>query len=632
MQIISQSGKRGAALAGVWRFATIAFTAATLVIATGFFTRPEGEASLDVGRVVAFGVCAFFAGIAAFAEMETGGRAAREEERRLRARLLGHSFALSEKGSPSTYAAGRLLSMLTDSVERVTEFRQNYLGATIGSLLAPAAILIYMAVAIDPVVGIGGLIAMPLIPVLLGVFMKFFRKSSGANRRRRSELSAAYLDAIRNMSTIRLFNAGPRIERGLAEKGEANRRSIMKLLAGNQIVIIVVDGLCGLLLICLIAGLAMMRGASLSTAEALTIVLLTVLLLDPLSRVAGFFYIGMGGRAAQKAITRYLSGAGQSCGHPAGHAGEHPGGHSAGHPGGHPAGHPAERGEHPSAHRGAPPGASATAEPSKTQLPQAQPAAEATAMVTETDMLELETSGGVVARNVSFDYGRGKVLDGVNLTIRPGSKVALVGPSGAGKSTLFNLLRGALALQSGQIAVGSARASRGNPGKLRRECAVVAQNTWLFTGTVADNVRLAAPGASDDEIWRALDAAQVGEDVRAMPEGINTYLGEDSALISGGQAQRIALARALASGRRILFLDEATSQIDIESEARIIAALRDLPADWTVLMVSHRHSLLEIADEIYELRAGEPGIRRLAGGAENASAGAHNEKRGERHE
>ena len=624
MQIISQSGKRGAALAGVWRFATIAFTAATLVIATGFFTRPEGEASADVGQVVALGVCALFAGIAAFAEMETGGRAAREEERRLRARLLGHSFALSEKGSPSTYAAGRLLSMLTDSVERVTEFRQNYLGATIGSLLAPAAILIYMAVAIDPVVGIGGLIAMPLIPVLLGVFMKFFRKSSGANRRRRSELSAAYLDAIRNMSTIRLFNAGPRIERDLAEKGEANRRSIMKLLAGNQIVIIVVDGLCGLLLICLIAGLAMMRGASLSTAEALTIVLLTVLLLDPLSRVAGFFYIGMGGRAAQKAITRYLSGAGQSGGHPAGHAGEHPGGH--------PAGHPAERGEHPSAHRGGHPGAGATAEPSKTQLPQAQPAAEATAMVTETVMLELETSGGVVARNVSFDYGRAKVLDGVDLTIRPGSKVALVGPSGAGKSTLFNLLRGALALQSGQIAVGSARASRGKPGELRRECAVVAQNTWLFTGTVADNVRMAAPGASDEEIWRALDAAQVGEDVRAMPEGINTYLGEDSALISGGQAQRIALARALASGRRILFLDEATSQIDIESEARIIAALRDLPADWTVLMVSHRHSLLEIADEIYELRAGEPGIRRLAGGAENASAGAHNEKRGERHE
>ncbi|VDG76937.1 ABC transporter ATP-binding protein [Actinobaculum suis] len=535
-------GRVGAAAAGAWRIATMAFLTAGFTAGAKLVAASAATSSRSTYLWVA-GICIVLAGLCAFAEKETGGAAARAEERRLRRSLLEQTFALSAAGSTKVYSAGRTVPLLTSMVERVTEYRQGYLGVAIASLLVPFGVLFYIGIAIDPVVGFGVMVAVPLIPVLLGLFMRFFRKSSAANRRRREELSAAYLDAIKNMSLIRLCGAGERVEKELARRGEANRLSIMRILAGNQVVIIVVDGLCGLLLICLAAGLVVARAAVLTPESALAAVLLTTLLLDPLSQVAGFFYIGMGGRAAARAISTYQKIDPHGSG-----------------------GHRDSRGRSDSG----------------------GPAAEL----------------AISAQGLSFDYGRGPVLREVSLEVRRGEKVAIIGPSGAGKSTLMGLLRGALAPQTGTIRVGAEVASPGDPGGLRQASAVVAQNTWMFTGTIAENMRFAAPQASEAEIWQALSAAHIAEEVRAMPHGLQTYIGEDAAMLSGGQAQRIALARALLSGRKILLLDEPTSQIDLESEAHIIDAISGLPPEWTVVLITHRSTLASLADTVYEIDAG----------------------------
>ncbi|MBP3223250.1 MAG: ATP-binding cassette domain-containing protein, partial [Actinomycetaceae bacterium] len=142
------------------------------------------------------------------------------------------------------------------------------------------------------------------------------------------------------------------------------------------------------------------------------------------------------------------------------------------------------------------------------------------------------------------------------------------------------------------------------PEQIRCYSAIVSQSTWLFTDTIANNLRLAFPDATEEQMWNALEKAHVAKDVRNMPDGLDTWLGEGGRLVSGGQAQRIAIARALLSGRKILLLDEPTSQVDIESEKYIIQALEEFDETWTIICVTHRSSLLCVVDEVWRMDSG----------------------------
>lgn len=166
----------------------------------------------------------------------------------------------------------------------------------------------YIATRIDVRLGLGMAISIPLVPLLVGGFLRVFRGVSARSRAERAKLTTQYLDAIRNLTAVRLFGAGPRLETTLRAQGETNRKAIMKILAGNQVVIIVLDGVFSLVFICwsvLLISWGIDAGR-IGITEALTALFLLVLLLEPLNQVAGFFYIGMGGIAAQRAIKRYL--------------------------------------------------------------------------------------------------------------------------------------------------------------------------------------------------------------------------------------------------------------------------------------------------------------------------------------
>ncbi|MDT0307502.1 ABC transporter ATP-binding protein [Streptomyces sp. DSM 44917] len=203
-----------------------------------------------------------------------------------------------------------------------------------------------------------------------------------------------------------------------------------------------------------------------------------------------------------------------------------------------------------------------------------------------------------------WDGAREPALRGVSFTAEAGRTTAIVGPSGAGKSTLIALLLRHRDPRRGRITLDGRDASAYTLASLRRGIAVVSQDTHLFHATIAENLRLARPAATDGELVRAARAAGVHEEIAALPDGYATVLGERGATLSGGQRQRLALARALLADAPVLVLDEATSSVDERREAGIVGELRRAAGRRTVLVVAHRLAAVRHADRIVVLDRG----------------------------
>ena len=214
--------------------------------------------------------------------------------------------------------------------------------------------------------------------------------------------------------------------------------------------------------------------------------------------------------------------------------------------------------------------------------------------------------GSVQFRGVSFSYpGRDiEVLSNIDLAIAPGETVALVGPSGAGKSTLTQLMPRFYDTSSGEVLVDGIDVRNQGLTELRSEMAAVPQEVQLFSGTIAENLRVAKPGASDSDLITAAETANAHDFIVAFPDGYDTVVGERGVQLSGGQRQRVAIARAVLADPRILILDEATSSLDAESEGLVQDALNRLMEDRTTIVIAHRLSTVRAADRIVVLAAG----------------------------
>lgn len=214
--------------------------------------------------------------------------------------------------------------------------------------------------------------------------------------------------------------------------------------------------------------------------------------------------------------------------------------------------------------------------------------------------------GDVEFRGVSFRYSESDpvVLHDLSFSIRPGEHVAFVGPSGSGKSTLVNLLLGLYAPTDGEICIDGVPQADLNMRYLRRKSAIVMQDNILLSGTLLDNIRFGRPEASKAEVEEAARRSNALEFIEALPEGMNTRVGERGVSLSGGQRQRIAIARALLRDPRILILDEATSALDYESEALVQEALENLARDRTTLTIAHRLSTVRHAHRVVVLENG----------------------------
>ncbi|MES2996737.1 MAG: ABC transporter ATP-binding protein [Verrucomicrobiota bacterium] len=222
----------------------------------------------------------------------------------------------------------------------------------------------------------------------------------------------------------------------------------------------------------------------------------------------------------------------------------------------------------------------------------------------EGDSLPEKIDAHVRFQNVSFSYGDAPTLRGVTLEAKPGQTIALVGSTGAGKSTVLSLLTRFYERDSGNITIDGIDIVTLSKRSLRENLGYVTQEPFLFNGTVRENLTLARRDATEAEMWNALDAAHAGSFIRELPRGLDTNVGERGVKLSGGEKQRLSIARALLKNAPILLLDEATASVDSETERQIQAALDRLMQDRTAFVIAHRLSTIRNADRIYVLENG----------------------------
>jgi len=217
-----------------------------------------------------------------------------------------------------------------------------------------------------------------------------------------------------------------------------------------------------------------------------------------------------------------------------------------------------------------------------------------------------EINGNIEFDNVSFAYDQGKeVLHNVSFRSSPGTVTALVGPSGSGKSTIIGLISAFYKPQGGRILVDGVDLNHVRLDSYRTKLGVVLQESFLFDGTIRENVAFSRPGASEEEILRACRIARVDEFAERFEKGYDTVVGERGVKLSGGQRQRISIARAILADPRILILDEATSSLDSESEALIQEGLSFLMRGRTTFVIAHRLSTIRRADQILVVEDGQ---------------------------
>ena len=215
--------------------------------------------------------------------------------------------------------------------------------------------------------------------------------------------------------------------------------------------------------------------------------------------------------------------------------------------------------------------------------------------------------GSLAFDHVTFRYPTRPEMPAIadfSLTVEPGETVAIVGPSGAGKSTIFQLTERFYDPQLGTIRIDGVPLTGADPADIRRRMALVPQEGTLFAASARDNLRYGAWDASEEAIWDAARAANAEEFLKALPQGLDTFLGEGGARLSGGQRQRVAIARALLRDAPILLLDEATSALDAESERLVQQALERLMTDRTTLVIAHRLATVRAADRIVVMDQG----------------------------
>ena len=215
----------------------------------------------------------------------------------------------------------------------------------------------------------------------------------------------------------------------------------------------------------------------------------------------------------------------------------------------------------------------------------------------------------VVLKSVSFSYDREdkakKAIDDVSLSIKPNETVAFVGQSGSGKTTLANLISRFFDADEGDVLIGGVNVKNIDKTILMNTVSFVFQNSRLIKGTILDNVKMARPNATKEEVLSAIHKAQCDEIIKKFPDGINTIIGTHGIYLSGGEQQRISIARAILKNAPILILDEATAFADPDNEAKVQQAINELAKNKTVIMIAHRLSTIANADKIYVLEGGK---------------------------
>jgi ATP-binding cassette, subfamily C, bacterial CydD len=521
-----QSGIRTSVLAGGAR----ALLGATAIVTIGRIIDRAGDDGVDTGLLTWLAVLLLARAVLAVVPPLAATITATRVESDLRRRLLQ---AVMRVGPWTGRRTGDTVSKATEGVDAVGALAGTFLPQLIGGMAIPLVLLAVIATIDWPTAAVL-LAILPLIPLLLRLLEKRFASVSARYRDTADQLAARFLDGIQGLRTLTALDRADAYGDEIERESEHLRHETMRLLRVNQLALLAVDTLFTFGTVVAAAAMAAIRlsAGAIAMGEAVAIVLLGVMLIEPLAQIGRFFYVGAIGRAAASEVRELL-----------GIAGHHP------------------------------------------------------TVTTPTDGRD---ANAIEFDDVRFSYPDGtRAIDGATFTIGAGERVALVGASGAGKSTIAHLILGLLQPTAGRIRV-SGRAT------------LVPQRPFLFHGSVADNLRLAKPDASAVEMWAALGAADLAEAIRRRPEGLDAPVGERGLQLSGGEVQRLAIARALLADADIVVLDEPTSNVDLATEARLQAAVERLTDGRTVVIIAHRRSTIARTDRVLVIDRGRP-VRHMTG-------------------
>src|SRR5229473_3024226 len=467
-------------------------------------------------------------------------RTATRVQEELRGRLYDKIAALGPAWFAGERTGGVMLSIV-DGVEQLQSFFGQYVPQLSIAVLTPLAIFAFIAFWDVPVAT--GMLFFALVTLVAPtVFVQIERRSSHGRQHALKSFGSEFLDGVQGLPTLKAFGQSTAYGRRLADKARDLCDSTLRVLSTGVMTRGITD--CGVAIGAAAAlSLAAWRvSQGLMSIEALLIVLMAgTEVFRPLRDLRMVLHQGMVGQSASAGINALLA-----------------------------------------------------AEP---LVPEQSPKLPGTSR---------PLVPTIAFEDVYFAYpgGRGAAHDGLSFTVAAGEKIGIVGPSGSGKSSVARLLLRLFDPQRGNVRIGGHDLRTLDPEVLRRMIAVVHQDTYLFYGTVEENLRLGKPDADQDEIEEAARDANAHEFIMALPQGYATVIGERGVMLSGGQRQRLAIARALLRDAPILILDEALSSVDAENEAVIQQAIDRLSQGRTTLVLAHRLSSVIGADRILVLDKG----------------------------
>jgi thiol reductant ABC exporter CydD subunit len=481
----------------------------------------------------------------AWAQEMAAHRAAAAVKTQLRERLLGHLVRLGP-GWLTGQKGGELTTLATRGIDALDGYFARYLPQLVLAAVVPVIVLAWLLPA-DLLATLTIAITLPLIPVFLALVGLTTEARNRRSFRMLSRLAHHFLDVVAGLPTLKVFGRAKAQAETIRRVSDEHRRATMRTLrlAFLSSLVLELIATISVALVAVAVGLRLVEGR-LDLRTALLVLILAPEAYLPLRMVGTHFHASTEGLAAAEQVFSVLEE------------------------------EPPPRG-------------------TRTDVP----------------------PGPIVLSGLTVRYPDRAVpaLDGVDLTIAPGEVMALTGPSGCGKSTLLSVLLGFVPLDSGRVEIGGSVAVDGvvtvggsvtvggvdlstlDPDAWRRHLVWMSQRPYLFAGTVADNIRLGHPDASDESVHSAARAALASDFLDAT-------VGEGGAGLSAGQRQRVALARAFLSDARIVLLDEPTANLDGESEAAVLEAVRRLARGRTVVVVAHRPALLALADRVVRMEAG----------------------------
>ncbi|AYN34152.1 hypothetical protein DUI70_3651 [Streptomyces albus] len=543
-------------------------------------------------------------------------RASAAAKSELRGRLLGHAGQLGPDRIPGQ-DTGSLVVLATRGVDALDDYFARYLPQLALAVVVPVAVLARIVTEdwISAAVIAGTLPLIPLFMVLIG-----WATQSRTDRQWQllSRLSGHFLDVVAGLPTLKVFGRAKAQAESIRRITGDYRRATMRTLRIAFLSSFALELLATLSVALVAVGIGMrLVHGELGLFAGLVILILAPEAYLPLRQVGAQFHAAAEGLSAAESLFAVLEtplpAAGVGALPVTGTVPPSAGAASLSAPG---AASPSALG---SASHSAPGSASPSA-PDAAPLPaagSASPSGVGTKSLPSSARTVAFPPGELRFERVTVRYpGRSApAVEDVSLTVRPGEVVALTGPSGCGKSTLLRVLLGLVRPTRGRVSLAGTDLAGIAPARWHEQIAWVPQHPQLYAGTLAENIRLARPEATEAEVRRALADAGALDFTEALPEGLGTRLGEDGAGLSAGQRQRLALARAFLADRPILLLDEPTAALDGATEEEIVASIRRLATGRTVLLVVHRPALLALADRVVRLDgAGETGGAREADG------------------